>query len=152
MRTPYIKKIVELHKIHKAIEAQNSGGGDGGNTQDEKFIGFPLFIAKVVGFLDITEPQWDGNSLVTDDDIIPIDGVFDYCEADESQNQWYFGVVYEYDESLDTYEGYSGYLGYGSFEVGRDGNNYSCGAYKATTCMPLYVKGQKYLIAWQIGD
>ena len=28
--TPYTKEIVELHKIHKAIEGKN--GGDGGNT------------------------------------------------------------------------------------------------------------------------
>ena len=27
---PYIKKIVELHKIHKAIENNGSGGNDGG--------------------------------------------------------------------------------------------------------------------------
>lgn len=31
MRTPYIKKIVELHKIHKAIEGEN-GGNSGGDV------------------------------------------------------------------------------------------------------------------------
>ena len=29
---PYIKKIVELHKIHKAIENNGSGGNGGGDT------------------------------------------------------------------------------------------------------------------------
>lgn len=29
---PYIKKIVELHKIHKAIENRNGEGGGGGDT------------------------------------------------------------------------------------------------------------------------
>ena len=29
---PYIKKIVELHKIHKAIENRNGGGDGGGDT------------------------------------------------------------------------------------------------------------------------
>ena len=29
---PYIKKIVELHKIHKAIENRNGGSGGGGDT------------------------------------------------------------------------------------------------------------------------
>lgn len=30
--TPYIKKIVELHKIHKAIEEKDCCSGGGGNT------------------------------------------------------------------------------------------------------------------------
>ena len=29
---PYTKKLVELHKIHKAIENRNGGGGGSGDT------------------------------------------------------------------------------------------------------------------------
>lgn len=159
MKTPYIKEIVELHKIHKAIENcggkdDDGGGGDSGKIDKINVPIFPIFIGKLVGFVDISYPNWDGNSLTTDDDLIPIDGVFDYCEStkESSGGQWFIAPVFEYDESLDTNEGYNGYLGFGSFEVGVDGDSYGCQAYNANTCIPIYVKSVKYLIAWEIGD
>lgn len=157
--TPYTKEIVELHKIHKAIENRKGGeggdgGGDGGKTDKINVPIFPIFIGKLVGFIDNSYPNWDGDSLTTDDDLIPIDGVLDYCEntKDSHDNQWYFAPIFEYDESLDTYKGYNGYLGFGSLEVYVNGGNYGCQAYNANTCMPIYIKGVKYLIAWEIGD
>lgn len=45
MRTPYIKKIVELHKIHKAIEGEN--GGNGG----EDVVPAEITIDMVVKFI-----------------------------------------------------------------------------------------------------
>lgn len=165
MRNKATKKNMDLdlrrygNKLYS--KAEKSGGKDDGQGEgDSEEIDkinvpiFPIFIGKLVGFVDNTEPTWDGNSLTTDDDLIPIDGVFDYCENDKNLHtgQWYFAPVFEYDESLDTNEGYNGYRGFGSFSVSVDGNSYSCEAYNANTCMPIYVKGVKYLIAWEIGD
>lgn len=76
MRTPYIKKIVELHKIHKAIENRKGGGGGsdsggGGSTAD---------INSELEFLQqITEIIWkDTNGFQFDENhVVPIDDEFD---------------------------------------------------------------------------
>ena len=74
MKTPYIKKIVELHKIHKAIENKNGGNGGGSSNK----IPFPFEDEDLVpiGFAKMGDWQrdlnGDGNYYDVNDDSVKI--------------------------------------------------------------------------------
>ena len=57
--TPYIKKIVELHKIHKAIEGENGGNGGGSSNN----IPFPFNGEEMipVAFIHFDDFRRDSN-------------------------------------------------------------------------------------------
>ena len=109
--TPYTKKIVELHKIHKAIE--NCGGKDdgqgGGNSGESEQIDIPFFPypSKLVGFLDNTddrlEPMYNG---VNEDELIKPKDLRDYIKnktiTENLGDDYFFTIIpiYEYNENL----------------------------------------------------
>ena len=160
MRTPYTKKIVELHKIHKAIENCN-GGGDVTPTPEPTpvfNIGFPFVPGKLVGFVDNT--NWTGyvldystNIVDITGDIIKIEDIEEYCIS--KQNSITLIPILEYDETLDfNSRGYNNIRGATDIQIYYDNVVNKCGVSSINTYSAAYkgVKDKDYIILLPAGD
>ena len=115
---PYIKKIVELHKIHKAIENNKEEGGDVTPTPSptpSAIIGFPYQPKNVLGWVPLfidddynrgyTINDTDGVVNILIEPILP-ENLEEYVnnrisESTEEDIEIFFSPVFEYDETMD---------------------------------------------------
>lgn len=102
--TPYTKEIVELHKIHKAIE-NCKGGGDITPTPEPVYEGFKILknfplCGEIAGYvIGKEEYEVDEDSVIVEPDDL-YDALIAYVEEHDS-GVYPITTVYKYYEELD---------------------------------------------------